>query len=241
MSPDRFGRAYNQVAHWTPFTTNPGDKRLRKSEWSFVGRLLSIASPNQASGLLEQLHPWNRYTGSAADDNTQKKTLLANCIGLVAPAVASEAIEFIAEPNAVYRLLEKGRYDGYRYCLFNHASLLWSSDLSEQLIALIKKGSEDETIYRNCHDLLDILAPSGGVSSFCTAQDLAALATQDKFLSSLWQVIAEQSIQYRAQWNVIERRQGLIDRGVSSSLLPLTEELQARLDVGEQGHVASDS
>jgi len=99
------------------------------------------------------------------------------------------------------------------------------------LLATIRKGRTDSTIYLNVRDFFDLIVYGleRGIDSI-GPRDVSNLLSDKKFVSTLWRTVTSREIQYRLQMTFIQARQSLIKAGASESALPLPEELQSRIN-----------
>ncbi len=231
LTPQRFGKFFDQCSHWIGFRKNKADSQQRKLEEKLILKLLSSANTEVSVEIYEQMLPdrWDFDMG----DGTQpmRKALRAKCVELVAPKAAEEAIGFMTREGAVHSLTEQGRFAGVKHCLFQDRSLVWTSKLRNKLLATIRKGRTDPTIYFNVRDFLDLIVYGleRGIDSV-GPRDVSNLLSDEKFVRTLWRTATSRKIQYRLQMTFIQARQSLIRAGASESALPLPEELQSRID-----------
>ena len=160
-----------------------------------------------------------------------RSALRGKCVALVAPNAAREAISFITREGAIRSLIEEDRFSSVRYCLFHPASLVWKPDLRSDLLDSIQRGQKEFAVYVNVRDYFKLLAQGlkRGMDSI-TQQEISALLKDGEFVRSVWDTVTSRSIQYRMRIAFIRDRESLIRNGASESDLPLTTELQARLD-----------
>jgi hypothetical protein len=231
LTPERFGKLFDQCSHWIGFRKNKTDLRQRKLEEKLILKLLSSASAEQSLGIYEQVLP-DRWDFDMGDGTLpMRKALRTKCDKLVAPKAAEEAIGFMTREGAIHSLTEQGRFTGVKHCLFRRRSPIWTSNLRNTLLATIRKGRTDPTIYLNVRDFFDLIVYGleRGIDSI-GPRDVSSLLSDDKFVSTLWRTVTSRTIQYRLQMTFIQARQALIRAGAAESSLPLPEELQARLD-----------
>jgi hypothetical protein len=245
LSPSRFKKVYGQCSHWIAFATNPGDKALRGQEEALLIRLLAEAPQELARGLLEELSPWSSFDDDFGDEQRVvdlKHALRTKCVGVIISKVAKDAIESLSREGAVRELFEQGRFVGYKYCLFNRQSPVWTTDLQNDLVEVIRTGASDHIVYQNVHHFLHIILQAAR-SGFdhVTQSDITTLLSREEFVRTLWQTITSREIQYRKQHGIISARGTLIKLGVSESLLPLTSELKSRLEIDKSRSTSNPS
>jgi hypothetical protein len=231
LTPQRFGKLFDQCSHWIGFRKNKADLQQRQLEEKLMLKLLSSASAEQSVGIYEQVLP-DRWDFDIGDGTLpMRKALRAKCEKLVAPKASEEAIGFMAREGAIHSLTEQGRFTGVKHCLFQRRSPVWTSKLRNKLLATIRKGRTDPTIYLNVRDFFDLIVYGleRGVDSV-GPRDVSNLLSDYKFVSTLWHTVTSRKIQYRLQMTFIQARQSLIKAGASESALLLPEELQSRLD-----------
>ena len=66
-------------------------------------------------------------------------------------------LALVVEGDAIHSLTEQGRFTGVKYCLFQRRSPVWTSKLSNRLLAIIREGRTDPTIYLNVRDFFDLV------------------------------------------------------------------------------------
>ena len=118
-----------------------------------------------------------------------------------------------------------------KYCLFHPESPVWRTDLHNELVDLIRKGENDTTIYKNARDLFELLADGvkRGIDPV-GAQDVKKTLSDGEFVGALWgTVMSRGGIQYRLQMTFLNARQLMIQNGAPEAAMPLSKELQARV------------
>jgi len=230
LTPERFGKVFDQYSHWIGFRKNKADLKQRKLEEKLILKLLSSASTEQSLGIYEQVLP-DRWDFDMGDGTLpMRKALRETCEQLVAPKAAEEAIGFMTREGAIHSLTEQGRLTGVKHCLFQRRPPVWTSKLRNILLATIRKGRTDPLIYVNVLDFFDLIVYGleRGIDSI-GPRDVSNLLSDEKFVSTLWRTVTSRTIQYRLQVRFIQARQALITAGAAESSLPLPQELQARL------------
>lgn len=237
LTPSRFSKLHGQVFYWIGFRKNPADKALREKEEKLLIRLLSEAAPTMTQELLEGLRPWGSFEddiGDDADTNSTKRELRNKLVMIIAPRVAVEAIELIAQDGGIRGLSERGRHVGWKFCLFNPESPIWETPLWKKLVEAVRKGRKDSIAYQNARDLLELITE--GLESrldFATRQGLSTILAHHEFVKELWGTVTSREIQFRMQIRFIRWRASLINSGVPEDALPLTKGLQSRIDAGQ--------
>ncbi|MGB9490141.1 MAG: hypothetical protein WCA92_06710, partial [Terriglobales bacterium] len=227
----RVEKLYGQFMYWIGFRRNPADLTLRNQEKNSLLKLLASASEQLSTELMGIFLP--SFDIDLGDGSLRlKEALRKECMAIVAPKAAKEAISFMTRDGGIQSLTERGRFAAVRYCLFKSDSPVWTTDLRNELIALIRKGDDDPKIYSNVSDLFDLVMWSlkGGVDSPIDRSDAVALLSDQEFIKALWNTVNTRAIQYRMQMSYIEGRQLLIQNGVPEAILPLTDELKQRLE-----------
>jgi hypothetical protein len=231
LDAERVGKLYGQATYWIGFRKNPGDLALRNQEKSLLLKLLSGASEQLSTELLENFLP--AFDVDFGDGSLQlKEDLREKCGEAVAPKAAKEAISFITREGGIQSLTERGRFATVKYCLFKSDSPVWKTHLRNELIALIRKGRDDSTIYSNVSDLFDLMMRGlrRGIDTLIDLSDVVALLSNHEFTKVLWETVTSRAIQYRMQMSYIEARQLLVQNGVPEEILPLTDELKVRAE-----------
>jgi hypothetical protein len=231
LDAQRFGKLYGQATYWIGFRKNSADLALRNQEEGLLLRLLSGASGELSTELLEIFLP--SFDLDMGDGSVQfKKALRKKCMALVAPKAAKEAISFLTRDGGIQSLTERGRFAAVKYCLFKSDSPVWTSDLRNELIGLIHKGREDSKICSNASDVFDLMMQGlrRGIDSTIDMSDVVALLSNQEFIKALWDTVTSRAIQYRMQMSYIEARQLLVQNGVPEDVLPLTDELKVRAE-----------
>jgi len=243
LTAPRFRKEYDQFAQWIGFRKNSADQQQREGEEALLLKLLSSASDELSVAILEVVLPdsWDFDMGEGTVD--MRKALREKCEAIVAPKAAKEALGFMMRDGAIRSLTEQGRFPAVKYCLLNRRSPIWKTKLRDELLGLIRKGRDNEVIFTNARDLLDLLV-SGldrGVDSIGT-REISELLSDEEFVRILWETVTSRGIQYRMRISFIRARQSLINNGALEASLPLTEELKARLDEeGRKNTTSTDS
>jgi len=234
LESSRFKKVHDQIFHWIAFRRNPGDKALRGLEEALLLKLLSSATDALATELFEIITPKAFHPEVLAEAAPERRALTSNCMAILGPKVAREAITFMTRAGGIQSLSERGRFPAVKYCLFNHGSAIWSSNLRNQFLELIRGGREDFTIYVNVRDFFNLLVQGleWGVDSI-GREEIAALLRDEALVQSMWETITARGIQYRLQITFIRARQSLIQNGISEAALPLTDDLRSRLSEEE--------
>jgi hypothetical protein len=231
LNESRFTKLYEQASYWIGFRKNPGDKEQRDEERALLLKLLSAASPVQSTKLVEIFLP-DRWDVDMGDGTfALKQNLRKECMDIAAPKAAREAISFMTREGAIRSLLEEGRFSGVKYCLFDPQSPLWKTALRGEFCEVIRRGQDDDLIYENGRDLLELLVKwleSG--QGLVGREDILAIVSDHQFTRDLWSTALSRGIQYRLQQRFIQARTILINNGVPEMAVPLTEELQSRID-----------
>ena len=236
LSASRFRTLYAQFGHWIGFRINPGDKLQREREEQMLLTILSPASNELSSEIFEIILPNNWDLDIGDGTLALKKALRTKCADIVAPRAAREALEFLARDGAIRSLTENGRFSAVKYCLFDSQSPIWQSKLRNDLISVIRKGRDDEVIYENVGEYVDLLVRGlrqGGIDAL-DARQISELLKDKDFVRCIWETVTCKQIQYRMQMSFIQTRQVLIDAGAPEAALPLPKELCARLEQESQ-------
>jgi len=235
LDPERLGKLYGQATHWIGFRKNPGDITLRNQEEGLLLKLLAGAPQQLSTELFENFLP--AFDVDFGDGSLQLgEDLREKCMAVVAPGAAKEAISFMTREGGIQSLTERGRFATVKYCLFKSDSPVWKSDLRDELIALIRRGRDDATVYSNVSDLFDLMMRGlrRGIDTVIDVSDVVALLANHEFAKALWETVTSRAIQYRMQMSCIEARQLLIQHGVPEDILPLTDELKLRVEEDAQ-------
>ncbi len=242
LNASRFRELFGQVSYWIGFRRNASDKNLRAREEEVLRELLTSASGPLVLELLEVVIPENSFP-DLGEGVEQRQALRERCLLLVSAKAAKEAVDFLGHDGNVRRLTERGRFIGVKYCLFKPDSAVWKTGLRNDLLKLVRSGQEDNEIYRNLRDLFELLVQGlqYGIDAV-SREDVAAVLANEEFVGCLWAAIVSRGIQYRMLITYIQARRSLIQNGIAESAMPLTIEMQARLDEdGSQPNVkASD-
>ncbi len=236
LDAQRFEKLYEQAKYWIGFCKNPGDLALRGQEEDTVVRLLSAASDELSTELLECLLPSSFDPDVGDGSSALREQLRRKCMSVVAPKAAKEAVSFLARPGGIQSLTERDRFPAVKYCLFKSDSPIWKGEIRIEFIALIRSGRDDCTVYSNVSDLFDLMVRGlrrGGDSSIDTS-DVGSLLSNQEFSKAMWDTVTSRPIQYRMQMSYIESRQLLIQNGVPEAALALTDELKSRLEEDAQ-------
>ncbi len=236
VSASRFEKVYGQFTQWIGFRKNPGDLSQREREEQLILKLLSSATTALSGEILEVLLPdgWDFDIGDGTLE--MRETLRTRCQAIVGPKAAKEAIEFMAREGGIRSLTEPGRFRAVKYCLLDHRSPIWTSTLRDELLGVIRKGKDDQVIYANVCDYIEILArtlQSGGVDGVASAQ-IKDLLKDEELVRCVWTTVTSKPIQYRMQIGFLQTRQSLISGGALEAALPLSEELNARMNEESQ-------
>ena len=154
----------------------------------------------------------------------------ANLLAIVYPNASKEAIDFFRREGAINTLFESGRFFAVKCCLFKPDSPIWTSDLKDELIEIIRGGQQDFLAYANVRDFFRIIVQGleTGID-WVRREDVAQILRNENLVRGIWETIISRGIQYRMQISFIHGRQSFIQHGVPEQLMPLTEDLAARL------------
>lgn len=230
----RFNKFYGQAFYWYEFRTNPADKLLRDQEKAFLLNLLSKSQGPLAQELLDVLHPWHFSSIDFDKPATAegKSTLNNELIAIIAPRVAEQSIELMQQTDGIRGLSEKGKFLALKYCLLHPNSPMWSTSLWEKLVQEIRNGQKDLVAFRNSRDLMELIVE--GLQHKLEISLYAGTTTivaKQKFIGELWGTVISRQIQFRLQIRFIRWREVLLQAGVPEAVLPLTEDLKARLEM----------
>jgi KAP family P-loop domain len=231
IDAERVEKLHGQFTYWIGFRKNPADLALRNQEEALLLKLLASASDQLSTVLIEMF--LSSFDIDVGDGSLQfKKALRTKCRAVVAPKAGKEALSFVTREGGIQSLTERGRFAGVKYCLFKSDSPVWSTDLRNEFIALIRRGSVDSKIYSNAGDLFDLmqLGLRRAIDSTIDMSDARELISDQEFVKALWDTVTSKAIQYRMQMSFIESRQLLIQNGVPEAILPLTDELKLRAE-----------
>ena len=229
LDATRFEKLYGQVSYWIGFRKNPADLALRNEEEASLLELISNPPAELSIELLEKLLPvWDVDFGGG--ERELRAALRGKCRDIIALKAAKEAISFMSREGGVRSLTEPRRFGGVKYCLFNADSPVWTTDLRNELIELIRKGPPDSVVYSNASDLFDliILALRRSGDSPIDVSNATRLASTQEFIAALWNAVTARPIQYRMQMSYVNARQLLVQNGASEAILTLTDELKLR-------------
>jgi hypothetical protein len=228
LGASRFKRLYGQASYWIGFRKNASDNALRDKEEALLLKLLSSASDELSTDLLEVMlrHFWHPEVDEGF---AQKKILQSKCEAIAGPKAAKEAINFFTREGGIKSLYEIGRFRAVKYCLLNPESPVWRAPLQDILLELIRKGRDEFVIYENVRDFFTLLVQGlqGGVDTVAR-KDIVAVLSDRTFVQRLWETVTSRGIQYRMQIAFIRSRDALIENGIPAASLPLTEELSLR-------------
>jgi hypothetical protein len=59
--------------------------------------------------------------------------------------------------RAIRTLTDEGRLHAVKYCFFSSRSPIWTTELRAELVGLIQRGRDDQLIYTNVRDFLDLI------------------------------------------------------------------------------------
>jgi hypothetical protein len=237
LTAPRFQKVYELASHWIGFRKNAADRLQRDREEELLLKLLSSASDQLSTKILELVLP-DSWDFDIDDGTLQlRRTLREKCEAIVAPKAAEQAIGFMARDGAIRSLTEHGRFPAVEYCLFHSRSPVWRTSLREELLSLIRRGRVEQVIYTNVRDFLDLLVYGleRGIDSI-GRQEIGKLLSDEEFVRSLWETVISREIQYRMLITFIRARRSLIKNGASEAALPLTEELKSRLEEESQAN-----
>ncbi len=239
LDEERVEKLYGQVTHWIGFRRNPGDLALRDQEEGLLLKLLSRASEQLSTKLMDVFFP--SFDIDMGDGALQlREALRKKCVAVVAPKAAREAISFMTREGGIRSLTERGRFAAEKYCLFKADSPVWTTDLRNEFIALIRRGRDDSRIYSNVSDLFDLMMRSlrRAIDPTIDVSDVVTLLSNQEFVKALWDTVTSRGIQYRMQMSYIEGRQLLIQNGVPEDILQLTDELKLRAEEDAQARAS---
>jgi hypothetical protein len=231
FNAQRFGALYGQISYWIGFRKNGADLSLRNQEEGLLLSLISDASEELSTELLETFLP--SFDFDIGDGTQQlKKALGEKCMAVVGPKAAKVAISFMTRDGGIRSLTERNRFASVKYCLFKSDSPIWKTDLRDEFVGLIRKGKDDSKIYSNASDLFDLMVRGlqGAVESTIGMSDVVTLLSNQEFIKALWETATSRAIQYRMQMSYIEARRLLIRNGVPEDILKLTDELKLRAE-----------
>jgi hypothetical protein len=240
LDAKRVEKLYGQAEYWIGFRKNTADLALREQEERLLLKLLSGASAELSTDLLEIFLP--SFDIDMGDGGLQlREALREACMAIVAPKAAKEAISFMTRDGGIQSLAERGRFTTVKYCLFKSNSPVWKTDLRDEFIASIYKGRDNPMVYSNVSGFFDLIMRGlrRDVDSAMDAPDVIALLSDQEFIKALWETVTSRPIQYRMLMSYIEARRLLIQTGVPEAILPLTEELKRRAQEGDR--LAADS
>lgn len=229
LTASRFKKLYGQASYWIGFRKNASDKKLRDLEQALLLRLLRLTSGPLSTELFEIVYPENPMP-DIGEGIAEKQALRQQCVALIAPKAAKEAMEFLIKPGGVQSLTEQGRFSGVRFCLFHPESPVWNTDLRAELLETIGRGRENLVIYLNIVEYFRLLVEGleVGIGSL-GRQNVLKIFSDQALVKLLWEVVTSKEIQYRTQVTFIRARATLLENGVAEGLLPLTPELQQRI------------
>jgi hypothetical protein len=230
LTASRFRKLLGQASYWIGFRKNRTDKILREEEKASLVKVLSLVSGPLSMELFEALAPQSSYM-EIDEGAGERKALYQQLLPLVSAAAAREAITFLTREGSVQSLTEVNRFMGVKRCLFEPDSAVWKTDLRKDLLQLIQKGKDDHVIYRNVRDLFQLLAQGlqGGIE-MVSREDIAAILADKEFVKRMWETVISRGIQYRMLIAYIRARDSLIQNGIQEEAMPLTTEMQSRLE-----------
>ncbi|MGB6631298.1 MAG: hypothetical protein WBE52_08665, partial [Terriglobales bacterium] len=231
IDAERIEKLYGQITSWIGFRRNPADLALRNHEEDLLLKLLSCASEQLSTELMRIFFP--SLDIDIGDGTLQlKEELRRKCMAVVAPKAAKEAISFMTRDGGIQSLTERDRFAAVKYCLFKSDSHVWKTDLRDEFVALIRRGTTDFKIYSNVSDLFDLIVRGlrRDIDSTIGLSDIGALLSDQEFVKALWDTVTSKAIQYRMQMSYIEGRQLLVQNGVPEDILLLTDELKLRAE-----------
>jgi hypothetical protein len=221
--------------YWIGFRKNSTDAALRDEEVAALLRLLASCEGRQPTQMLEALIPENDVDFG---DGTApvKKSLREKCMAVVLSKAAAEALELLTRQGGIRSLMERGRLIGAKFCLLHHDSPVWKEPRRGKFISLVHLGKDNPYAYDNVREYFDILIQGLDVGfDWLRREEISSIVSDEKIVELLWHTVTSRPIQYRMRMSFIEARQRLVQYGVPEASLPLTEELQSRLDEHEQG------
>jgi hypothetical protein len=180
------------------------------------------------------LHPWgfSKFSLDNASTSDAKKAMQKELAAALAPRVAEQGLGLMQQNDGIRALREMEKFLALKYGLLHPDSPLWRTSLWQKLVQEIRKGQKDLVAFRNSRDLMELIVEglerkldlpiyAGGIT----------IVANHEFIGELWKTVISRQIQFRLQIRFIQWRQVLIQAGVPESVLPLTEELKARLEV----------
>lgn len=233
LSAPRFRKVYGQFMQWIAFRKNPGDQLQRKREEQVLVNLLASASVELSADILGDILPDGCEFDIGDGSLAMKQALRKKCHEIVAPRAAKEGLSFLTRDGGILSLTEHGRFPAIKYCLFNRRSPVWTTELRDEFLGLIGKGQDDDIIYSNVREYMDLvvrgLQLGGGIDGI-GVREISELLKDEEFVQLLWRTATSREIQYRLQMSFLEARQSLISSGASEAAMPLTKELEARVE-----------
>ncbi|MGC1414342.1 MAG: P-loop NTPase fold protein [Candidatus Acidiferrum sp.] len=229
LSADRFKKMYGQISAWIGFRTNATDISLRVLEEKVLLEIAGSANNAISCELLPLLYS-QRSLSELGEGSAERLALQKKCIEVPGPKACLETVGFVNKPQGINSLRERGRYDGVKFCLFNSESPLWTSYSGQELIALIKSGRENDTIYENAQELFSTLTDAlAHQVDFVSQHESSLILRNHEFANTLWETVTFRTIQYRMRIAYLRGRKRLIEIGIPEDLLPMSAELQARM------------
>jgi hypothetical protein len=224
-----FKRIYSQAAYWIGFRRNASDAALREREEELLLKVLGSASSALSTELFEPIYAKNTFP-DVNETTAPRAALREKCLAIVYPKAAEEAIDFFRRDGAINTLFEGNRFFAVKCCLFKPDSPIWRHGLQGKLIEVVRSGRQDLVAYVNVRDFFRILVQGleTGIG-WIQREDVAKTLSNEEFVQSVWETIIARGIQYRMQISFIRGRELLIQKGVREELLPLTQELRARV------------
>jgi KAP-like P-loop domain-containing protein len=229
LDASAFKKVYGQASVWIGFRKNPADKVLREEEEALLIKLLTTAPSSLSTELFESVYPEKGFN-DFPETAMPRESLRAKCLAIVYPKAAEEAIEFFRREGAINLLFEGSRFFAVKCCLFKTDSPIWSTDLKQELIGVIRSGRHDFSVYVNVRDFFRILVQ--GVETgidWISREDVVEVLRNEMLVRVIWETITSRGIQYRMQISFIKGRQSFILRGVPEHFMPLTGDLASRL------------
>jgi hypothetical protein len=111
-----------------------------------------------------------------------------------------EALSFVNKKLGINSIRERGRHDGVKFCLFNSASPVWTTDSRKTLIAIIESGRENDIVYDNVQELFSILtAALAHRVDFVSRHESSRILRNHAFVRTLWETVTLRTIQFRMQ------------------------------------------
>jgi hypothetical protein len=228
LTAERFGKLYGTSSYWIAFRVNPADRELRDAERNLTYSLLDSASDNQATGMLEELKPWDPWAFGPEDAETArlKKELRDECVTRLLPKVERACAAYIDRPESFRLLSTPQGAPSFRYMLFNPDRLPWEAAIRSALFDTMRNAKSDLNAFGKANEFLELLAnAAGNRSNYISRQSAATVASDREFVTALWQGATSRHIQFRMLKSYLSKREALVQLGAREEDLPLSLEL----------------